>query len=920
MSKVSGSTASLVRGVSQQVPQDRQLGQHTEVLNMLPDPVEGLTRRHGSKMLAEKVSGLSPAQFSLMLADTDTWRSTEFSNNLHDYTVLYRSGARPVGSTLPPILVYDRTENKFLGYVRPGTDADLDKLEADGISAITAVGKFLYLAGNTVVPTIEYTQVHGSNANKETTAVWVRGGAYAQEFKAVCYMSDSSVKTISYTTPTSSYPGTLDTSKVPTQVKDPAGGTQTDTEGAFIRQGIHNLYWGAWNPTSLSATKAGVSLTVVSSTTPAVGQIGWPAGSNKAYFHSSYEGAIDILITYTHDKTVTNPAYSSTVTMLTNEYNSAVTKWIGEAAEKQTATYIATQLYNDAISQGMTATLVDTTVMIENCLNVTVSDGGAGELIRGVANSVRAVDQLTVIHKIGKVVKVQAERSEDSFYMKALPLDGVSVTYGKVTWVEGAGEIQTVKTGILMGTRTGDNFALASTPSALAGVSGTGVPDYVPSGVGDGFSSPKPFFIDRKITYLGVFQDRLMVGSGAVLRASRTGDYLNFFRTSLLTVVPDDSFEMLSQGSDDDTLHHGVLYDRDLVLFGEKRQYVVSGRVTLTPTSANMPVMSSHADASGAPPLAVGGYIVFGKAGEGSSEIDQVQPGLNVESPEAFSASSQVNTFIAGKVIELSNHSKPTHWFVRTTGHRYGLFVFTYLDRPGQERSQDAWHKWSFGIDVGPVIGMQRTADGLLVFHIRVIDGKVLYAADLVPMSATLSKQPYLDSWRPASAQGQIADSSTGDIYVAFDDSSEWFLLGDTLANKADLLAEFPLATGPTVGYGFPAAFTPTNPFVRDRNDKAITTGLLTITKLVASIKQSSGFWADMTARGATASQEYNGRIVGDLGDLVGREVIVTTTQSVPIGHETRDYTLRFRARRWLPLTLTALEWVGQFFNRTQRF
>jgi hypothetical protein len=536
--------------------------------------------------------------------------------------------------------------------------------------------------------------------------------------------------------------------------------------------------------------------------------------------------------------------------------------------------------------------------------------------MRGVANSVRSVDQLTTIHKIGKVVKVQAERSEDSFYMKAIPADNASV-YGKVTWVEGAGEIQTVKTGILMGSRIGDNFALASTSAKLTALIGVAAPDFTPSSVGDGFSSPPPFFIGRRITYLGVFQDRLIVGCGAVVRASRTSDYLNFFRTSLLTVVADDSLEMLSQGSEDDTLRHGVLYDRDLVLFGDKRQYAISGRNTLTPTSANMPVMSSHADAAGAKPLAVGGFIFFGKAGEGSSEIDQMQPGLNVESPEAFSASTQVNTFLSGKVIELADHAKPKHLFVRTTGHRNGIFVFTYLDQAGQSRGQDAWHKWTF--NTGPVIGMQRTADGLLVFHLRVLDGKVLYVADRVPLAATLSTVPYLDSWRPESAMGQVTDTSQGDLYVAADNSSIRYFMGDTLARKAVFKAEFPDATGLTVGWGYETAFTPTNPYVRDRNDKAITTGQLTITRVIPTIKQSSGFWATLTARRKTTDQEYNARVVGDPTNVVGQEVVTTMDQPVPIGQETRDYTLRFRARRWLPLTFTGLQWIGQYFNRAPR-
>jgi hypothetical protein len=46
---------------------------------------------------------------------------------------------------------------------------------------------------------------------------------------------------------------------------------------------------------------------------------------------------------------------------------------------------------------------------------------------------------------------------------------------------------------------------------------------------------------------------------------------------------------------------------------------------------------------------------------------------------------------------------------------------------------------------------------------------------------------------------------------------------------------------------------------------------------------------------------------------------VTNLVQSQPIALETRDYKLTLRARTWLPLTITTLEWVGQWFNRTQR-
>ena len=48
----SGTYASLILGVSQQTPQERQAGQLAEQINMLSDPASSLRRRSGCKLLS----------------------------------------------------------------------------------------------------------------------------------------------------------------------------------------------------------------------------------------------------------------------------------------------------------------------------------------------------------------------------------------------------------------------------------------------------------------------------------------------------------------------------------------------------------------------------------------------------------------------------------------------------------------------------------------------------------------------------------------------------------------------------------------------------------------------------------------------------------------------------------------------------
>jgi hypothetical protein len=227
---------------------------------------------------------------------------------------------------------------------------------------------------------------------------------------------------------------------------------------------------------------------------------------------------------------------------------------------------------------------------------------------------------------------------------------------------------------------------------------------------------------------------------------------------------------------------------------------------------------------------------------------------------------------------------------------------------------------------------MSPTPDGLLVFSLRYALNaaasatEVWIVADLQSLTAGLSLKPYLDSQRPYSqvtgggSTRSLNEASLGDWSAAFDTGTEWKFIGDDLLVAAALQAEYPSATGLTAGADMSCYFTPTNPFIMDKNDKAITSGRLTITNVLATYKDTSGFITEVTSNKVTTSAIFSGRVFGDDNNIIGREPVTGGQQSVPIGKETREYTLTLRARQWFPFTLTALEWVGQFFNRTQRF
>lgn len=846
--KAQGSYESIIRGVSQQVPHRRLEGQHTEQVNLISDPVNGLSRRHGSIMQAEyQLPSKIYAHIDKYLADTESYKSFEYASGGSRYVLLFRTKEPPLFSVyaLPPIIAYNRTAKSFMAVASNPADPGMAFINNYGIAAMTAIGKYVFFTPNNYLCT-------GTSVNRWLAAdsygsavVWIRGGAFSRSFKVTVTNINDQKLTFLFSTPGSSYPGGLDTS----------------------------------------------------------------------------------------DIVASDAAYTKKVNDRVNAYNSAVTTWIGTS----TAAIQPEQIAATMVAQGvptymlpMTMTRQGSHIIMTGVKAVTVDDGGDGTLIRGVADEIENVDKVSVIHKVGKVVKVRTRNSSEAFYLKAVAKDKtITSGFTEVTWVEGAGVENTITGGIFYGVALGNTFNIASTATYLTGLIAGPHPEHVPSTAGDDDSASKPFFLGRQITYLGSFQNRLLIGCGGVLACSKTEDYLNFYRSTVLTLPASDAFEMQAQGSEDDELRYSVVYNKDLIVFGTRRQYLISGRVALTPTAANMAVLSQYQDVADSPPIAAGGFIFYSKRGELYSSLHQIQPAANNDSAESYLASTQVDSYLSGNTSELASLANPTMIFMRTAGKRNSVFTFAYLDTP-EGRKQDSWSRWDFNAALGPVIGQCAVPEGLLIFTLRsmgTVSGQgagVGVVADLCPIRAGLSSLPYLDSQRPyasvASGTGSITLSSGVEFAGAYNATSIRKFTGSYLPAIATLISAYPTETGLVVGAVQTAYVTVTNPYQKDSQGQVILSGRLTITNMLVAFKNTSGFNYTITANSVSIGYSYNGRVLGDTTNIIGVEPVTSGSKMIAIGRETGGYLLELKARKWMPFNLTSLEWTGQFFNRTQRF
>lgn len=897
--KVKGTYQSVIRGVSQQAPADRIEGQHGEVVNMLSDPVRGLVRRNGFHMHNQRPDTFT-AEPDDALVDSYSFRAFSYQAENRQFDVLYRSREK-VGDSdahLPALLIHEKNSNgDAVGWkdvVRYPGDTGADAFEQGGLSAITAIGSYVLMAGNSVTPSLTQTDDYGATIG--TLAIWVRGGTYSRSFRVrVKRRSDGAMFDVTHTTMASAYPEVFNfVDAVP------------------------------------------------------IGAIGSPF---EQYF----------------------------INFAQAQYDTKQNQWIAAASASIVPNNIAQALADKLTAAGMGGwSIRGSHILHDDVAWVDVNDGGNGEMLRAVLSSVKAVDDLTDIHRIGKVVQIKpSSTSDEVYYLKAYPkVEGNADPFQTVVWREAAGTTQTPQLVVAMGRVVNNTFYWASTPSLLNQLLldnlsvNFGVPTFQESRAGDWENNPAPNFYGKRITLLVAYQDRLGIGSNNVMNWSETGNYFNFFRTTMLTVPDSDAVAVTPAGTDGDVLRRAVQYDGNLMLFGDRFHYTVPGRSALTASAPNVKTAFSITGTAWAQPVGLGKYVFFLKEDSqlASSRLMQVQAGAYQDSPELNDLQKQLRDYVNGSPAELVALANPSIIFVRTEhilrskggfprARPWGLYVFQYLEDDAGRRVQEAWSAWEWSTAWGTPIGITDTGQGDSAWLYTVSfgtneagqRGRIIYTMKMSARSDP-SGLPYLDGLRAASdseVQGLITPAANEAIrsvvwtapsaaHSYLPVGTYWtdqnreaglehphYTVGDAPPESvdahrwdgvqgwlSDYIAAYPDAPADSLytGTAFPAYVDLTNPFMRDQDGKLLV-GQLNLTSLYLTLTRTAGFksqWID-----------HDGTVQMDgFNDTYSR---ISYEQPVWIGRESKDVQVRISAVDFKPLTINAIAWKGNWFGTSNR-
>ena len=383
---------------------------------------------------------------------------------------------------------------------------------------------------------------------------------------------------------------------------------------------------------------------------------------------------------------------------------------------------------------------------------IRVSDSKSGTALGVAYKEVDSITDLPSSAPNNFKIKVRGdvEDNEDDYYVKFETNDGDS-DFSDGGFVEdiGFGEENTLDQTTLPYklVNTGVNtftFGACTWPTKQAG---------------DSETNPFPTFVGKKISDIFFYKNRLgFLSEGSVI-LSEAGEYFNFFRTTVRTLLDSDPIDVNVASTRVTKLKSAVGFQENLILFGERGQFVLRGGDLLTPKTVSITPVTNYETNTSTPPLELGSYIYFPFTRGSFSGVREFIVNANTDTFDSVEITAHVPQYIPADIMDMAGSTSENCICVVSESDNKSMYVYKYYWE-GAQKILASWSKFTFPFSV---VGFEFIESDLYIIATKSNKTELL----VMPMEEKLvdtgtSFNTYLDLRQQATiANGQITLSFT---------------------------------------------------------------------------------------------------------------------------------------------------------------
>ena len=213
--------------------------------------------------------------------------------------------------------------------------------------------------------------------------------------------------------------------------------------------------------------------------------------------------------------------------------------------------------------------------------------------------------------------------------------------------------------------------------------------------VGDDDSNPQPSFIGSGgIKDIFFFKNRLGVLADDNVIMSETGEYGNFWRTTIVQLLDSDPIDVGIAHPSVSKPNHAIPFLDGLVLFTDTSQFHLQGDDILSPKTATIQYSSEFENSSLVRPIPTGRSVFFAQKRDAFAGVREYYQVVKDETYDALEVTAHVPTYIPGNITHMAGSTHDNILVAKADGDPDGLYVYKYLVGK-DEKLQSAWSRYT---------------------------------------------------------------------------------------------------------------------------------------------------------------------------------------------------------------------------------
>lgn len=210
--------------------------------------------------------------------------------------------------------------------------------------------------------------------------------------------------------------------------------------------------------------------------------------------------------------------------------------------------------------------------------------------------------------------------------------------------------------------------------------------------VGNSENNTDPSFVNDKLVDIFFYKNRFGVASSTSVVLTETANYINFYIKTAVDVLDTDPIDLAIVSEKASSLHYVKPFNNSLFVFSGTTQFEIASTGALSPTTVSVNAITTYPMAVDVEPVVMNNSLFFISTTGNKQQLREYIRNEKL-TVEGIDLNIVTPNYLANKITKILVNG--VLGFVLCCTDNNTIYVYNYKEN-GQERVQSAWSKWVF--------------------------------------------------------------------------------------------------------------------------------------------------------------------------------------------------------------------------------